>query len=203
MKPLRILTCLLLCGAGVSLSAADDTMSLVRAWRLDHEKQILLELFDFLSIPNVASNAADIQRNADALVRMFEQHRFAPEQIRTGGSPLIVAERRLPNVRRTITLYFHYDGQPVDPTEWTYEAPFRPVIVAAHEPAGRTITLSSWKDAIDPEWRVYARSASDDKSPIIAFLSAIEALDASNVALTSTIRVIVDGEEEAGSPHLE
>src|SRR6185436_11008802 len=150
-----------------------------------------------------ASNRADIQRNADALVRMFEQHRFAPELIPTGGSPLVIAERRLPNVRRTITFYFHYDGQPVDPSEWTYEAPFRPVIVAAHEPAGRTITLATWKDAIDPEWRVYGRSASDDKSPIIAFLSAVEALDAASVPLTSNIRVIVDGEEEAGSPHLE
>jgi acetylornithine deacetylase/succinyl-diaminopimelate desuccinylase-like protein len=203
MTRLRTLV-LLLCGATAVLAAApDETMTRVRAWRVEHEKQILLELFDFLSIPNVASNAADIQRNADALLRMFEQHRFAPEAIHTGGSPLVVAERRLPNVRRTLTFYFHYDGQPVEPSEWTYEAPFRPVIVAAHEPAGRTITLASWKDTIDPEWRVYGRSASDDKSPIIAFLSAIEALDASNVALTSNIRVIVDGEEEAGSPHLE
>src|SRR5215211_7204337 len=137
MTRLRTLALVLLCGGAVALAAADDTISRVRAWRMDHEKQILLELFDFLAIPNVASNAADIQRNADALVRMFEQHRFAPEKISTGGSPLVVAERRLPNVRRTITLYFHYDGQPVDPTEWTYEAPFRPVIVAEHEPAGR------------------------------------------------------------------
>ena len=203
MARLRILILVVLCGAVVAFAAADDTTSRVRAWRMDHEKQILLELFDFLSIPNVASNAADIQRNADALVRMFEQHRFAPEIIPTGGSPLVVAERRLPNVRRTITFYFHYDGQPVDPSEWTYEAPFRPVIVAAHEPAGRTITLSSWNDAIDPEWRIYGRSASDDKSPIAAFLSAIEALDSDNIPLTSNVRVIMEGEEEAGSPHLE
>jgi len=201
MNHLRALI-LLLCGAA-TLAAADDTTSRVRAWRMDHEKQILLELFDFLSIPNVASNTADIKRNADALVRMLEQHRFAPETISAGGPPLVVAERRLPNVRRTITLYFHYDGQPVDPAEWTYEGPFRPVIVAAHEPAGRTITLASWQDAIDPEWRVYARSASDDKSPIVAFLAAIEALDSENIALTSNIRVIVEGEEEAGSPHLD
>src|SRR6476619_762786 len=141
MKRLLILSIAILCIGATT----QETVARVRAWRLDHEKQILLELFDFLSIPNVASNAADIQRNADALVRMFEQHRFAPELIPTGGSPLVIAERRLPNVRRTITFYFHYDGQPVDPAEWTYEAPFRPVIVAAHEPAGRTITLNTWR----------------------------------------------------------
>jgi len=184
-------------------ATTQETVARVRSWRAEHEKQILRELFDFLSIPNVASNQADIRRNADALTRMFERRRFAPEIIPTGGSPLVVAERRVPNVRRTLTFYFHYDGQPVDPSEWTYEAPFKPVIVAAHEPAGRTLTLDTWQDKIDPEWRVYGRSASDDKSPILAFLAAIEALDASNIALTSNVRVIIEGEEEAGSPHLE
>jgi acetylornithine deacetylase/succinyl-diaminopimelate desuccinylase-like protein len=184
-------------------ATAQETATRVRAWRAEHEKDILRELFGFLSIPNVASNRGDIQRNAEALTRMFERRRFAPEIIPTGGSPLVVAERRLPNVQRTLTFYFHYDGQPVDPSEWTYEAPFKPVIVAAHEPAGRTITLETWRDKIDPEWRVYGRSASDDKSPIVAFLAAIEALDASNIALTSNVRVIMEGEEEAGSPNLE
>ena len=184
-------------------ATTQEIVTEVRAWRTDREKQILRELFDFLSIPNVAANRGDIQRNADALTRMFERRRFAPEIIPTGGSPLVVAERRLPNVRRTLTFYFHYDGQPVDPSEWTYEAPFKPVIVAAHEPAGRTITLDTWQDKIDPEWRVYGRSASDDKSPIVAFLAAIEALDAANIALTSNVRVIMEGEEEAGSTHLE
>jgi acetylornithine deacetylase/succinyl-diaminopimelate desuccinylase-like protein len=184
-------------------ATTQETVTQVRAWRVEHERQILLGLFDFLAIPNVASNGGDIQRNAEALTRMFEHQRFAPEIIPTGGSPLVVAERRMPNARRTLTFYFHYDGQPVDPSEWTYEAPFKPVIVAAHEPAGRTITLTTWQDRIDPEWRVYGRSASDDKSPIVAFLAAVEALDTANIALTSNVRVIMEGEEEAGSPNLE
>ena len=182
-----------------------NNVARVRAWRVEHEKAILSELFDFLSIPNVATNQSDIRKNAEALARMFEHRRFAPEILPTGtnASPLVVAERRLPNARRTMTFYFHYDGQPVDAAEWMYEPPFRPVIVAPHEPQGRTITLSTWRDAIDPEWRIYGRSASDDKSPIVAFLAAIEALDDQNIPLTSNIRVIVEGEEEAGSPHLE
>jgi len=186
-------------------ATTQETVARVRAWRVDHEKPILRELFDFLAIPNVATNQNDIRRNADALTRMFERRRFAPEILPTGTgtSPLVVAERRLPNVRRTITFYFHYDGQPVDPAEWMYEPPFKPVIVAPHEPQGRTITLDTWRDTIDPEWRIYGRSSSDDKSPIVAFLAAIEALDDSNIALTSNVRVIMEGEEEAGSTHLE
>jgi acetylornithine deacetylase/succinyl-diaminopimelate desuccinylase-like protein len=189
---------------GAAAPGADD-IARVRAWRVAHEKPILQELFGFLAIPNVATNQNDIRRNAEALTRMFERRRFAPEILSTGtgASPLAVAERRLPNVRRTITFYFHYDGQPVAPAEWIYEPPFKPVIVAPHEPQGRTITLETWRDMIDPEWRIYGRSSSDDKSPIVAFLSAVEALDESNIALTSNVRVIMEGEEEAGSPHLE
>ena len=195
--------CLMFAAVTLIGATTQETVTQVRAWRVDHEKQILLELFDFLSMPNVAANPRDIQRNAEALTRMFEHRRFAPEIVPTGGAPLVIAERRMPNVRRTLTFYFHYDGQPVDPSEWTYEAPFKPVIVAEHEPAGRTITLTTWQDRIDPEWRVFGRSASDDKSPIVAFLAAVEALDAANIALTSNIRVIMEGEEEAGSPNLE
>ncbi len=184
-------------------AAPADVVQTVRSWRVQHEKAILHELFDFLALPNVAADTANIRRNAEALTRMFERRRFAPELIATQGPPLVVAERRLPNVRRTLTFYFHYDGQPVNASEWIYEPPFTPVIVVHHEPQGRTITLNTWQDRIDPEWRVYGRSSSDDKSPIVAFLSAIEALDAGNIGLTSNVRVIMEGEEEAGSPHLE
>src|SRR2546427_588352 len=182
--------------AVLALGAADNTSARVRAWRLDHEKPILLELFDFLSIPNVAANKGDIERNAQALTRMFEHGRFLPERIATSGSPVVLAEPRSPNLRRTITFYFHYDGQPVDPTEWTYEPPFSPVIVVEHEPAGRTLTLKSWQGPIDPEWRIYGRSSSDDKSPIMAFLAAVDALEDSNIALTSNIRVIMAGDDD-------
>jgi acetylornithine deacetylase/succinyl-diaminopimelate desuccinylase-like protein len=189
--------------AAARTGAPADVVGSVRSWRVQHEKSILRELFDFLAIPNVASDSVNIKRNAEALTRMVERRRFAPEIIATKGSPLVLAERRLSNARRTITFYFHYDGQPVNAAEWVYEPPFAPVIVVQHEPQGRTITLDTWQDAIDPEWRVYGRSSSDDKSPIVAFLSALDALDAASIGLTSTVRVIIEGEEEAGSPNLE
>ena len=95
-------------------------MARVRAWRAQHEPQILRELFDLVAIPNVASNKADIARNAQALTRMFEKRRFLPETIATAGSPVVLAERRVPGATRTLTFYFHYDGQPVEAREWTY-----------------------------------------------------------------------------------
>jgi acetylornithine deacetylase/succinyl-diaminopimelate desuccinylase-like protein len=202
---MKLKSCLVLLSIFTALGAAqpDDAVGRVRAWREQHEKEILLELFDLLKIPNVATNKADIERNAQALTRMLELRRFLPDRIATSGSPVLIAERRVPSARRTITFYFHYDGQPVNPTEWTYEPPFSPVIVAEHEPAGRTISLSSWKDKIDPEWRIYGRSSSDDKSPIIAFLAAIDGLESAGIPFTSNVRVVLEGDEEAGSPSLE
>jgi acetylornithine deacetylase/succinyl-diaminopimelate desuccinylase-like protein len=61
-----------------------------------------------------------------------------------------------------------------------------------------------WRNAktIDPEWRLYARSAGDDKAPIIAILAALDALRAANLKPSVNLRFVFEGEEEAGSPHL-
>ena len=184
--------------------AQDTAVARVRAWRVQHETQILRELVDFVAIPNVAANKADIERNAQAAMRMVEKRRFLPETIATPGSPVVLAERRVPNATRTLTFYFHYDGQPVDARDWTYGPPFSPVIVtAAGAAAGQQLTLDRVRGPIDPNWRIYGRSSSDDKSPLVAFLSAIDALDAANIPLTSNVRLILEGDEEAGSPSLE
>ena len=107
----------------------EDALGRVRAWRAQHEAQILHELFDLVAIPNVASDKEGIARNAQALMRMFEKRRFLPETIPTAGSPVVLAERRAPGLARTLTFYFHYDGQPVEPREWTNGPPFSPIVV--------------------------------------------------------------------------
>jgi acetylornithine deacetylase/succinyl-diaminopimelate desuccinylase-like protein len=200
---MRVFVIVIAIAVSVVVSAQESAVGRVRAWRVQHEPQILRELFDLLAIPNVASDTAGIARNAQALSRMFERRRFLPETIATGGSPVVLAERRAPQATRTLTFYFHYDGQPVEPREWTYAPPFSPVIVTAAGAAGQTLTLDQIKGAIDPSWRIYGRSASDDKAPILAFLAAVDALEAATIPLTSNIRVVLEGDEEAGSPSLE
>ena len=203
--------------------APDPTTMRVRSWRTVHERQVLGELFEWLSLPNVAANKSDIQRNAETLKAMLARRRFAAEIVPTPGSPLVFAERTVPGAQRTLAFYFHYDGQPVVASEWIYSPPFSPVIVAAQgagsgsgqarstsagqahsTSAGqaRTISLDTLQGPIDPEWHVYARSASDDKSPIVALLAAIDALDDTKTPLTANIRLVLEGEEEAGSPNL-
>jgi acetylornithine deacetylase/succinyl-diaminopimelate desuccinylase-like protein len=67
---------------------------------------------------------------------------------------------------------------------------------------GAEIAAFASRAQFEPDWRLYARSASDDKSPIVALCSAVDALKASGRAPTSNVRVILDGEEEASSPSL-
>ncbi|MDE3155772.1 MAG: M20/M25/M40 family metallo-hydrolase [Acidobacteriota bacterium] len=161
------------------------------------------ELTAFLSIPNVASDKPDIARNAARLKTMFEQRGFHMTVVQTPGSPVLIGELVPPGKpSRTITFYFHYDGQPVTPSEWKDSGPFQPIYRDKPlEQGGRVVSLPA-SGAIDPEWRLYARSAADDKGPIVAFLSAIDEARATGHPLTSTLRVLMEGDEEAGSPSL-
>lgn len=165
----------------------------------------LAELSAFLAIPNVAADKPDIARNAERLKAMFGQRGFRMTVVNTPGSPVLIGELA-PGAgtkpARTLTFYFHYDGQPVTASEWADSGPFQPIYRDAPlESGGRVVTLPA-TGPIDPEWRLYARSSADDKGPIVAFLSAIDEARASGRPITSTLRVLMEGDEEAGSPSL-
>jgi hypothetical protein len=124
---IRALVAAALVLGGVALSAAPSPAVLkVREWRAGHERQILAELMQLVSLPNIASNQADILKNADLLTTMFERRGFAISRIVTPGSPVLVARRDAANAVGTLTFYMHYDGQPTDPKGWTMGAPFTP-----------------------------------------------------------------------------
>src|SRR5262249_5397066 len=99
--------------------------------------------------------------------------------------------------RSTIGIYAHYDGQPVDPAQRT-SPPFSPVV---RDQSGKQI---DWEGAanLDPEWRIYARSTSDDKVPIEATMAALDAIRSSSTPLSVNVKFMFEGEEEAGSVHL-
>ncbi len=174
-----------------------------RAWRQAHERAIVSEFFDLLAIPNLASDAPNVRRNAAAIVKILEKRGVQAKLLEVPGAPpAVYGEIRRPNARRTIVFYAHYDGQPLDPKEWV-TPPWQPVLRDKPlDQDGKIIPLPEAGARFDPEWRIYARSASDDKAPIIAMTSALDALGAAHIPLQSNIRFIFEGEEEAGSRHL-
>ena len=167
----------------------------VAAWRAQHERQIVDELLQLVSIPNVAGTDADMRRNADLLDTLFTRRGFKVEQTDGPGSPVVFARLDAPSPSGVLTLYLHYDGQPVNATEWTRCKPFAPCIHSTTGPVASDPARTSF----EPQWRVYGRSASDDKGPIVAVLNAVEALRATGGGPTWSLRVVLDGEEEAGS----
>jgi acetylornithine deacetylase/succinyl-diaminopimelate desuccinylase-like protein len=175
----------------------------VAVWVQAHQPAIVKELVDLLRVPNVAADKANIRKNAEHLRRMLSARGFAAELLETAGNPLVYGDRRSPGATRTLLLYFHYDGQPVEPKAWKQTDPFTPVLRAGRfEQSPDDLAAAGWPSAYQPDWRIYARSASDDKAPIVALCAALDALAATGLPPTWNLRVILDGEEEASSPSL-
>lgn len=175
----------------------------VRAYVDAHQPQVLEELVRFLRIPNVADDSANIRHNAAALVEMMERRGIRTRLLEGDGPPMVFGELPAPGARTTLLLYAHYDGQPVDPARWTGHGPWEPTLRdAALERGGRIIPIPQ-RGPFDPEWRLYARSASDDKGPIVALLTALDALRAAGQAPRVNLKFLFEGDEEAGSPQLE
>lgn len=184
----------------VTASHADTVSEPVNEWRQAHEQQIVDQFAELLTIPNVAADTANIRRNAAYIGKMLEDGGMQVELLELdGGNPAVFAERTAPGATQTIMMYMHYDGQPVNADDWASD-PWTPVMrTDLVENGGRQVPM---KAPFDPDWRIFARSAGDDKAPIMALAAALQALDASGIQPTVNLKVFMEAEEEDGSPNL-
>jgi len=178
-----------------------DAAGVARAWREQHEQAIIESFTELLRIPNVASDTANIRRNAEYISTLLPHRGFRVQLLEIDGSPpVIFAERPTPGAETTLMIYAHYDGQPANAEDWASD-PWVPVLRNAPvEKGGQIIPM---KAPFEPEARLFARSAGDDKAPIAALLAALDALDAAGISLSVNLKLFLDGEEEKGSPHLQ
>lgn len=108
------------------------------------------------------------------------------QTVETNGQPAVIAHARNDRVDApTVLIYGHYDVQPVSPEEWT-TPPFEPTI--REDPDGRP--------------RLYARGVGDNKGQWFSHLCAVRALR-ETTGLPVNVTLLLEGEEESGSPHLE
>ncbi|MBM3762255.1 MAG: M20/M25/M40 family metallo-hydrolase [Acidobacteria bacterium] len=159
---------------------------------------ILKEFAALVEIPNVTADLPNVRRNAEAIRRMFEQ-RGIPTRLLTikDYAPIVFGEIKTPGATRTVNFYAHYDGMPVDPSEWINKQPF---LAELRDTANKPIPLEQTR--YNPEWRLYNRASADDKAPIMAMAIALDAIKALGLKHKSNIRFFFEGEEEAGSTHL-
>ena len=199
---LRPLLILLIC---ISVTA-QTTQDQVRTYRVANEHKIVKEFLTLLALPNIASDNPNIRKNAELIVSMMKQRGLNPRLLEAqtpNTPPLVYGEWKTPGAQRTLILYAHYDGQPTDAKQWTGTLPWSPTFrTAATEAGGQIQPTPTDSQSINPEWRIYGRSTSDDKAGVMAILTAFDALKSSGIAPTSNIKFVFEGEEEAGSAHL-
>ncbi|MGI9168172.1 MAG: M20/M25/M40 family metallo-hydrolase [Pyrinomonadaceae bacterium] len=195
-----------LAGSEWHLLPSDRAAKQSQGIRVANEQRIFDEFVSLLSIPNVASDRDNIRKNAGLILQMMKVRGLNPQMLEAkdlNAPPVVYGEWKVPGATRTIILYAHYDGQPTDPKQWTGTLPWQPALrTASLEVSGTVLPMPTQGERLNPEWRLYARSASDDKAGVMAILTAAEALKAQGVTPTSNLKFFFEGEEEAGSPHL-
>ena len=162
----------------------------------------ITELREFVSIPNDALNASDIEDNIFWLKKKFNQRGFNTMELETENHPLFFATLPMQENKPTILIYMHFDGQSVDPSKWNQTNPYTTVLKKPTKNGFETIPFETLNDSIDYSWRLFGRSTSDDKGPIVMLLNAIDLLKEEGKVLPFNVKVILDSEEEKGSKPL-
>ena len=192
----------------ISLFAQSKQLDKVATYCNNHASTILQEYTEFLSIPNVASDEINIRKNAAFIVEMMKRRGISNVQLleadTKGTPPAVYGEVNVKGAKTTLLFYAHYDGQPVNHAQWNKKLePFAPKLLNASLQAEGNVIDVPTDNKFDPEWRIYARGASDDKAGVFAALTAYDALIKSGGKPASNLKFIFEGEEEAGSGHLD
>jgi acetylornithine deacetylase/succinyl-diaminopimelate desuccinylase-like protein len=181
----------------------DAAVSAGRNWRVKNERLILNEHIEFVKIPNVSRDKPNVRRNAEHLLGMLKRRGISAKLLEIADAPpLVYGELASPSASSTYVFYGHYDGQPVDAKEWA-TPPFEPTLRSGRlDKGGEVVALPAGGEPLNPEWRLYARAAADDKAPIMAMLVALDALKSAGIRPRANLKFVFDGEEEIGSPNL-
>lgn len=160
-------------------------------------------LNSLLSIPNDSHYPEQLIPNIEWCENNLMERGWQTKRLETSSVPLLLGQKVVPNAKKTVLFYFHIDGQSVDPRQWQQPDPFQPVLKKKNEDGKwEIIPMETLQKTYDPDWRVFARSASDDKGPFAMFLTAWDAMVSKGLMPDYNVKVVLDFEEEIGSPNL-
>jgi acetylornithine deacetylase/succinyl-diaminopimelate desuccinylase-like protein len=146
-----------------------------------HSEAFLARLIDYLRRPSISAYGEEIAEVAEYIAGVMRQMGLAVRILPTTGWPIVFGEYHLRPDAPTVLLYGHYDVQPPDPLEEWISPPFEPAI---------------------RDGRLYARGVGDNKGQHFAQLMALESLMVCHGTLPCNVKVLLEGEEEVGSPHM-
>jgi len=146
-----------------------------------HREQYLARLIDYVRQPSISAHGVGIAETAAQLARLLDSLGMGAVVLPTAGWPMVYGERLDAPGAPTVLLYGHYDVQPPDPLELWHSPPFEPAI---------------------RNGRIYGRGVGDNKGQHLAQILALEATLACRGALPCNVKLLLEGEEEVGSPHM-
>ena len=156
----------------------------------------------FLELQNDGNYPEQIDQNKAWCDSVFRKLNFKTQTIKTDGAPLLFAEKIYKKNYKSILFYLQIDGQPVDSSAWSQPHPFTPIIKEFKNGIWSPIENDSEQNIYDDDWRIFARSASDSKGPAMSLISALQILQEQNIHPQYNVKVIMDFQEELGSPDL-
>lgn len=168
----------------------------------EHFVEGLSTLKDFLSLPNFGRIPAHIDQNLAWCKRECESLGFETTVLVSDGVKHLLAEKTFKQSAPTVLVYLQIDGQPVDSAEWQQASPFIAVLKECNKANCQEIAWSKLNQRWDPNWKLFARSASDSKGPAIAFLHSLKILQREKIQPAYNLKLIMDFQEELGSPSL-
>ncbi|MEO0473847.1 MAG: peptidase dimerization domain-containing protein, partial [Bacteroidota bacterium] len=174
------------------------------AQQLDqYSRASLTEYYEFLSLACDANHPEELTANIAWCKKAFEKRGFTVKQLDMPRIPILLASRNHKDAIKTVLFYVQVDGQPVDSTKWQQPSPWTPTLKEQQaDGSWKSIDWYNLEGEINPDWRVFARAASDAKGPINMFLAALDVMITRKEMPNYNIKVIMDTEEELGSPYL-
>ncbi len=175
------------------------------AIKLAAKEKLSESIFDFksfLAMPNDGHFPEQVNANLIWCDRVFSDLGFEIKQISTEGAPLLFAQKIVDKNTKTALFYLQIDGQPVDSTKWKQANPFEATLKQKGQTTWETIDFNRLKKEFNEDWRIFARSSSDSKGPAMALISALQILQEKKLQPLYNIKIIMDFQEEMGSPHL-
>jgi len=166
----------------------------------DNLKDIVWQHKEFVSIPNLPENEELMLKNMNWVANNYKTLDFKASFLESSTLPLLLLEKEYNPELKTVLIYFHIDGQPVDANNWDQEDPFTPVL---KRPDGHgnweTLNWDAINENIDDEWRIFARAAADDKAPITMLYNALKFMKTKDIEPSFNIKIVFDPQEEYGS----
>ena len=162
---------------------------------------------EFLSIKNDANFKNEMKPLIEWGINNFKKYGFEVERLETPELPLLLASKVISEDLNTLLIYLQFDGQPVDNSKWDQENPYKAVLKEKIDNEYKTTDWSrldniTFDDIKKEDLRIFARSASDAKGPVMMILNALEIMERNKIELEYNLKVIMDFEEEISSPNL-